>query len=58
MFKRYTNGLFIMTTYKDVLEAWVRMRKDLGGHTEVWKVEENGAISRSGFARKILRVIG
>lgn len=47
-----------MTTSKDVLEAWVRMRTDLIGPTGVWKVEDNGAFSKFWFVGKTPRAIG
>ena len=58
MHKRYINGSFKMPSSKVVLEACVRMRTDLRGPTGIWKVEKNGAVSRSGFAWKTLRAIG
>lgn len=58
MYKRCINGFFKMSAYRDVLEAWVRIRTDLRGPTGTWKVEKNRAGSRPGFAGETHRAIG
>ena len=47
-----------MSAYRDVLEAWVRIRTDLRGPTGTWKVEKNRAGSRPGFAGETHTAIG